>query len=118
MNNGSYSFSLGGGTVLNVTVYVAPCGKCAQASSQAATQQQQIEEKAQCTNHDNTSLGSATCTSTAGDCAQTVQPFHHEPTRPTTFEKVYFIKSLWYRMLCTVELQVKGLGLPQWHVYT
>lgn len=76
MNNGSYSFTLEGGTVLNVTVYVAPCAQCKQTPH--TVQQQQSKTK-----HD-IPLGSAT----SGECAQTVQPFQQESISPTAIEQV------------------------------
>ena len=84
VKNGSYSFDLEGGTVLNITVYVAPCARCQQTTSlQSAAQHVQQQRKM---NHDAVPLGSATCTS--GEYAQTVQPFHHKSTSPTSTEQV------------------------------
>lgn len=77
MNNGSYSFTLEGGTVLNITVYVAPCGKCSQQDPHMAAPQQQRK-----TNRDMP-LESATCTS-----GEYIQPFHQESTSPTAIEQV------------------------------
>ena len=76
VNNGSYSFTLEGGTVLNITVYVAPCAQCQQIAHTVPQQQSK-------TDHD-VSLGSAT----SGECAHTVQSFHHESTSPITIEQV------------------------------
>ena len=80
VNNGSYSFTLEGGTILNITVYVAPCGKCSQQDPHMAAPQQERK-----THHD-ISLGSATCTS--GEYAQTIRPFHQGSTSPAAIEQV------------------------------
>ena len=85
-SNGYYSFNLEGGTVLNITVDVAPCGNCQQAppphGHTAAPQQ---------ANHEQ---GSA---ATSGESVQTIQPFHHESTSPTAVEQVCHMHSLLYR---------------------
>lgn len=61
VNNGSYSFTLEGGTVLNITVYVAPCGKC---------------------------MGSDTRMSGERAQSQSIRPFHQESTSSPAIEQV------------------------------
>ena len=81
VSNGYYSFNLEGGTVLNVTVDVAPCGNCQQSPPHGHTAAPQQKRKA---NHEQ---GSA---ATSGESVQTIQPFHHESTStsPTAIEQV------------------------------
>ena len=77
VKNGSYSFSLGGGTALYVTVDVAPCTECQQPSRRFLRQ-------LSLTNHLMAS------SPTSGEHATTNRPFtnHHDLTSPQTFEPV------------------------------